>query len=70
RLELHHPLHLRSEVRLDLVLGDQIVNVDGTVGYLEVVDDPVCCMGIAFRNLDGRAKMLISEVMDESETEA
>ena len=38
RLELHHPLPLRSQVELDLALGDELTHVSGTVVYLEVID--------------------------------
>lgn len=51
RLELHHPLPLRSEVELDLALEDGLVHVSGTVVYLEVIDEERCFMGIAFKNL-------------------
>ena len=52
RLELHHPLPLRSKVTLNVVLGDQIVDLSGTVVYLESLDDTRCCMGIRFDPVD------------------
>ncbi|MEM6796366.1 MAG: PilZ domain-containing protein [Acidobacteriota bacterium] len=51
RLELHHPLPLRSEVGLDLAVGNGLIHVVGTVVYLEAIDDNMCFMGIAFKNL-------------------
>ncbi|MEM7517278.1 MAG: PilZ domain-containing protein, partial [Planctomycetota bacterium] len=44
RLELHHPLPLRSKVELDLALEDGLVQVSGTVVYLEVIDEERCFM--------------------------
>ena len=51
RLELHHPLPLRSEVEIDLALNDELIHVSGTVVYLEVIDEEKCYMGIAFKHL-------------------
>lgn len=59
RLELYHALPLRSRVRLDLVLGDDLINVEGVVVYLEAVDAERCAMGIAFSNLPESAARLI-----------
>ncbi|MEM8996545.1 MAG: PilZ domain-containing protein [Acidobacteriota bacterium] len=50
RLELHHPLPLRSQVELDLALDDGLVHVRGTVVYLEAIDEERCFMGIAFHH--------------------
>lgn len=51
RLELHHPLPLRSVVSLSLALGDDILDITGRVVYLEEVDDQKSAMGIAFVGL-------------------
>ncbi len=51
RLELNHPLPLRSEVSLDVALGDRLLHINGTVVYLEALDDQRCCMGIAFEQI-------------------
>ncbi len=51
RLELHHALPLRSLVCLSLALGDEILEVDGRVSYLEVLDDERNAIGIEFIEL-------------------
>lgn len=51
RLELLHPLPLRSEVTLSLALGNDIVDVHGRVTYLESLDDERSAMGIQFLDL-------------------
>ena len=61
RLELHHPLPLRSEVSLNLVLGDQIIDLDGTVVYLETLDETRSCMGIEFDEVDPETEELLAE---------
>lgn len=69
RLELHHPLPLRSEVRLDMVLGDQIIHVAGTVVYLEAVDEDTCCMGIAFKDVEPETQKLLGQLVAHGEAE-
>lgn len=63
RIELHHPLPLRSEVRIDLALGDRIVGVDGKVVYLQAVGDDRCEMGIEFQDLDAETAEEIERVL-------
>lgn len=65
RLELHHPLPLRSTVRLDLAVGDRLANVEGTVVYLQALDEERCCMGIEFENVDPETQKLIDQVVEE-----
>lgn len=52
RLELHHHLPLRSVVQISLVLGEEILEVTGTVVYLEALDGERCGIGIEFTDLD------------------
>ena len=59
RLELHHPLPLRSKVSLNLVIGDRILDISGTVVYLESLDETRCCMGIEFENLDPEVEQIL-----------
>ncbi len=51
RLELHHALPLRSVIKLSLVLGDAIIEVDGQVTYLEAIDEERSGIGIRFIGL-------------------
>lgn len=51
RVELNRALPLRSAVRLSLALGDEIVEIEGTVCHLEVLDDRKCSMGLRFERL-------------------
>lgn len=70
RLELHHPLPLRSKVRLDLVFGERLVHVGGTIVYLEAVDEDTCCMGIAFEDMDPETESLLAELLAEKEADS
>lgn len=67
RLELHHPLPLRSRVVLDLVLGETLVQVPGTVVYLEALDEERCCMGIEFADVSPEAEKLLDTTVEERE---
>lgn len=66
RLELHHPLPLRSIVTMDLLLGEELVQIEGTVVYLEALDDESCCMGIAFRNVPPGIQSELNRLVEES----
>ncbi len=59
RLELHHPLPLRSVVGLTLALGNELIQVRGKVVYLEEVDEFRCAMGIEFTDLDDKGVDLL-----------
>ncbi len=67
RLELHHPVPLRSVVSLNLVLGERIVDVSGTVVYLEDMDGERCGMGIEFGDLDPESEALLEEFVERFE---
>ena len=66
RLELHHALPLRSHVRLDLAIGDQLITVEGTVVYLEALPGDRCAMGISFHELEPAALELLDSVVDQT----
>ncbi len=67
RLELHHPLPLRSVVSLDLILGERILDVEGTVVYLEDLDGQRCGVGIKFRDLHPETEALIEAFVESFE---
>lgn len=70
RLELYHPLPLRTTVSLNLVLEERILDISGTVVYLEALDEEISCMGIAFNGLDEETKELLDTYMVDNEDEA
>jgi len=70
RLELYHPLPLRSKVSLNLVLGEQILDLAGTVVYLEAIDEDRCCMGIEFTDLDEETEGLLASYVAVNERKA
>lgn len=51
RLQLDHPLHLRTRLHLDLALGNTILRLEGRVRSAREVDARVCEMGIEFVGL-------------------
>jgi hypothetical protein len=51
RLELDHCLPLRTKVKLELALGNQILHLEGRVRSIVEVDAHLCDMGIQFENL-------------------
>ncbi len=67
RLELYHPLPLRSKVSLNLVLGEQIIDVSGKVVYLEELDEERSCMGIEFVDLDEESTELVAQYVEAME---
>lgn len=66
RLELNHPLPLRSTVNLTLAISGKIVDVSGTVVYLEVIDEDRCAMGIQFDELGDKAERVIDACVDKA----
>lgn len=67
RLELHHPLPLRSVVSMDLLLGEKLVQIEGTVVYLEALDEESCCMGVEFRNVPPQIQSELNRLVDAFE---
>ncbi len=68
RLELYHALPLRSLVSLNLVLGEDIIDVTGIVVYLEALDADRSCMGIEFEPLDPQSQKLLEAYVDAAAT--
>ena len=66
RLELDHPLPLRSVVVLTLALGKGLAQVKGTVVYLEQLDDRRCAMGIQFTDVPFKSRRLLDEHVDQA----
>lgn len=66
RLELYHPLPLRSVVALTLALDEDLVYVKGKVVYLEKLERERCAMGIQFTKLSRRSKKLLDEYVDKA----
>ena len=61
RLELYHPLPLRSIVSLSLALENHVIDVRGSIAHLEVIDNERCAIGIEFTDLSPEARKLIDE---------
>jgi hypothetical protein len=59
RLELNHPLPLRSVVHASIALGNDIVTVTGRVIYLEELDESRTAIGIAFSDISPEARAVI-----------
>ena len=70
RLELHHPVPLRSVVSLNLVLEDKILDVSGVVVYLEALDGDRCSMGVEFTELDPESQATLEEFVERFEEAA
>jgi len=66
RLELYHPLPLRSIVVLTLALGKGLVQVKGKVVYLEKIDGNRCAMGIQFTHVAPKSRRLLDEHVDNA----
>lgn len=66
RLELYHPLPLRSIVVLTLALGEGLVQVKGKVVYLEKLDGGRCAMGVQFTDVTPRSRRLLDEHVDRA----
>jgi c-di-GMP-binding flagellar brake protein YcgR len=64
RLELHHPLPLRSVVSVTLALDDDLIDVRGRVVYLEELDEERCAMGIEFSELGDEAGARLQRYVD------
>ncbi len=66
RLELYHPLPLRSMVAITLALGDDLVDVRGKVVYLEEIDEERCAMGIQFLDVGEEARRLLDHYVENA----
>lgn len=65
RLELSHALPLRSTVTLSLALGSELVEVQGMVCHLEVVDATTCSMGVEFTELSSAARQVLDQYIQD-----
>ncbi len=65
RLELNHPLPLRSTVTLTLALGEGLVQVKGKVVYLEQIEGDRCAMGIQFTDLASKSRQLLDAYVEK-----
>ena len=66
RLELHHPLPLRTIVEMSLALDNDLVDVRGKVVYLEEIDDERCAMGIQFIDVGAGARQLLERYVEKA----
>ncbi len=66
RLELHHPLPLRTIVEMSLALDNDLVDVRGKVVYLEEIDDDRCAMGIQFIDVADQARLLLERYVEKA----
>ncbi len=66
RLELHHPLPLRTMVEMSLALGNDLIDVQGKVVYLEEIDDERCAMGIQFIEVADPARRLLEQYVEKA----
>ncbi len=66
RLELYHPLPLRSMVEVTLALDEDLVDVRGKVVYLEEIDDERCAMGIQFLEMSVEDRQRLAQYLDKS----
>jgi PilZ domain len=63
RLELSHALPLRSTVSLTVALGSELIELEGSVAHLEVLDERLCSIGIEFGMLSGPARLAIDRYL-------
>lgn len=64
RLELNHPLPLRSEVDLTVAVGGEAVDVKGRVCYLEEHDPNTLTMGIKFTEVPDESRRAIDAFLE------
>ena len=70
RLELDHPLPLRSVVALTLALDKDLAQVRGKVVYLEQLDEHRCAMGIQFTKVPPRSRRVLDHFVDKAIAES
>ncbi len=66
RLELHHPLPLRTIVDMSLALDNELIDVRGKVVYLEELADDRCAMGIQFLEVSAEAQQLLEQHVEKT----
>ena len=70
RLELGHPLPLRSVVALTLALDKDLAQIRGKVVYLEQLDKDRCAMGIQFTKVPPRSRRVLDNFVDNAIAES
>ncbi len=63
RLELNHCLPLRTRVKLDLALGNQLLQLDGRVRSLVEVNPTTCDHGIEFVDVSDDQYQVLEEYL-------
>lgn len=63
RLEVDHPLLLRSRVTLKLALEDQLLEVEGSVCTVRELDDRTCEVGIRFLRVSAETQAKIDKFL-------
>ncbi len=66
RIELPRPLPLRSKASFTLILGERMLDLQGTVVYLEALDNDLFQVGIRFDSLDPAARLALKEHVEAS----
>ncbi|MCP3958651.1 MAG: hypothetical protein GY719_12430 [bacterium] len=67
RLELYHPLPLRTVVALTLAIEEDLIDVRGKVVYLKEIDDDRCAMGIEFLDMPQESRLLLDRYLEKAE---
>ncbi len=65
RLELDHPLPLRSIVALTLALGENLVQIQGKVVYLQQIEGSRCAMGVQFTEVAPRSRQTLDSYVEK-----
>jgi hypothetical protein len=65
RLELSHPLPLRTVVEMSLALGERLIELEGRVCHLEVIDEHRCMMGIELTRLGDEARAALEAAVQD-----
>ncbi len=63
RIELSHPLPLRTIVTLDVQLGERILELHGKVRSVVEIDERTCDMGIEFVDVTPEEYELLDEFL-------
>lgn len=66
RLELHHPLPLRTIVEMSLALDNTLIEVQGKVVYLEEIDDERCAMGVQFIDISEDVRQQLEQYVEKA----
>lgn len=64
RLELRHPLPLRSRVSLKLALGEHVIDAHATVREVHEIDGERCSIGLRFEDLSADDYEFLHEYLE------